>query len=68
MAVGRRELMLGPLGMGLALAAGPRPARAEEGEIPQPCLGTAIRPQRCKTPLIKPQSPARHSSCRPATT
>jgi hypothetical protein len=36
MAVGRRELMLGALGMGLALAAGPRPARAEEGEIPQP--------------------------------
>jgi uncharacterized secreted repeat protein (TIGR03808 family) len=36
MALGRRELMLGALGMGLALAAGPRPARAEEGEIPQP--------------------------------
>jgi uncharacterized secreted repeat protein (TIGR03808 family) len=36
MAVGRRELILGTLGMGLALAAGPRPARAEEGEIPQP--------------------------------
>jgi uncharacterized secreted repeat protein (TIGR03808 family) len=36
MAVGRRELMLSALGMGLALAAGPRPARAEEGEIPQP--------------------------------
>jgi uncharacterized secreted repeat protein (TIGR03808 family) len=36
MALGRRELMLGALGMGLALATGPRPARAEEGEIPHP--------------------------------
>jgi len=36
MAVGRRELMLGTLGMGLALGAGPRAAKAEDTDIPQP--------------------------------
>ena len=44
MAVGRRELMLGTLGMGLALAAGPRPARSEEGEIPQPFSTYGLAP------------------------
>jgi hypothetical protein len=75
MAVGRRELMLSALGMGLALAAGPRPARAEEGEIPQPFSTYGLVPgdgidqtaslQEAET---RPQSPARHSSCCPATT
>jgi hypothetical protein len=36
MPVGRRELMLGTLGMALALAAGPRRIEAEQAKVPQP--------------------------------
>ena len=44
MAVGRRELMLGTLGMGLALAAGPRPLKAEDTDIAQPFSTYGIVP------------------------
>jgi hypothetical protein len=44
MAVGRRELMLGTLGMGLALAAGLRPARAR-GEIAHPFSTYGVVPR-----------------------
>jgi hypothetical protein len=44
MAVGRREMMLGTLGMGVALAAGPRPAKAADVEIPQPFSTYGIVP------------------------
>jgi Pectate lyase superfamily protein len=44
MAVGRRELMLGTLGMGLALAAGFRPVRAQ-GIIAQPFSTYGVVPR-----------------------
>jgi uncharacterized secreted repeat protein (TIGR03808 family) len=44
MAVGRREMMLGTLGMGVALAAGPRPAKAADVGIPQPFSTYGIVP------------------------
>ena len=44
MAVGRRELMLGTLGMGLALAAGFRPVRAQ-GNIAQPFSTYGVVPR-----------------------
>jgi uncharacterized secreted repeat protein (TIGR03808 family) len=44
MAVGRREMMLGTLGMGAALAAGPRTARAVDADIPQPFSTYGIVP------------------------
>jgi uncharacterized secreted repeat protein (TIGR03808 family) len=45
MTIGRRDLMLGGLGAGLAVAAGPRPATArEEPELPQPFSTYGIVP------------------------
>jgi uncharacterized secreted repeat protein (TIGR03808 family) len=44
MAVGRREVMLGTLGIGVALAAGPRRARAVDVDIPQPFSTYGIVP------------------------
>jgi hypothetical protein len=44
MTVGRREMMLGTLGMGVALAAGPRPAKAVDVDIPQPFSTYGIVP------------------------
>ncbi len=46
MAVGRRELMLGTLGLGVALAAGPRPLKAEDTDIPQPFSTYGVVPRR----------------------
>ncbi len=71
MAVGRRELMLGTLGMGWRPASALCEHKGISRSLSAPmasCLGPATRPQRCKTPLIKPQSPARRSFCPPATT
>jgi hypothetical protein len=36
MTVGRRQVMLGSLGLGVAVATGPRIASAREAEVPQP--------------------------------
>jgi len=74
MAVGRREMMLGTLGMGVALAAGPRPAKAADVDIPQPfstygivpCAGIDQTASLHTRPTRRP-NPGRSFSSRPAT-
>ena len=44
MGVGRRELLLGGVGLGLAVSAGPRAGSSQEADLPQACRTQGIAP------------------------
>ncbi len=76
MTVGRRQVMLGTLGLGVAAATGPRAARARGAETPQafstygivPGGGGIDQTARCNRRSTPPPSRERRASFRPAFT